>query len=389
MVDYGVLPPEINSARIYAGPGVTSLLEAAVAWSGLASDLQAAASGHRSVIEALTTGPWAGPASVKLVSAVGPFVSWLELTAEEAGRTSTQAGASASAYETALAASVPPPLIAANRVLLSELVATNVFGQNSQAIATTEGQYAEFWAQDSNAMYTYAGRAASTTQLAALPAPAQVTDPLGLIDQALAVIKAQDQVLNEDLENMRQIVSPRVGDLLRTLSTPLNNGKQFDAWLVANTPLDDVVALYSKYLSPYINSIAAFIQSSQAFGQVTNGLAAVANFAKPAAAAVKAAEGAASAAGGAAANLGGSLGGVAAGLGKAVPLGALSVPASWHPWSATLNPGSILTGATAAEGGNGFPMAPPFGQFVKGDRGFARPTYGFKPSVMARPPAAG
>jgi hypothetical protein len=150
-----------------------------------------------------------------------------------------------------------------------------------------------------------------------------------------------------------------------------------------------VVALYSKYLSPYINSIAATIQSSQAFGQVTNGLAAVANFSKPAAAAVKAVEGAASAAGGAAANLGGSVGGVAAGLGKAVPLGALSVPASWHPWSATLNPGAILTGATAAEGGNGFPMAPPFGQFVKGDRGFARPTYGFKPSVMARPPAAG
>jgi PPE-repeat protein len=388
MVDYGLLPPEINSARIYAGPGITSMLDAAGAWSNLAVDLQASVGGYRSVIAALTSGPWVGPASAKLVSAVGPFVNWLELSAEEAARTAGQAGAAAAAYEAAFASSVPPPLIAANRALLLELVSTNVFGQNSQAIATTEGQYAEFWAQDSSAMYSYANRTASATQLAALPVPAQVTDPVGLLDQALAGIIAQDQVFNSHLADLHEFLGPRVGGLLKSLSAPID-GKAIDSWLVANTPLDDVVSLYSKYLSPYINSLAATIQSSQAFGQVTNGLAAVANFAKPAAAAAKAVEGAASGAAGAAANLGGGVGGVAAGLGKAVPLGALSVPASWHPWTATTNPGAILAGATSAEGSGGYPMAPPFGQFVKGDRGFSRPTYGFKPAVMARPPAAG
>ena len=43
---------------------------------------------------------------------------------------------------------VPPPVIAANRVLLLNLIATNFFGQNTPAIAVTEAQYMEMWAQD-------------------------------------------------------------------------------------------------------------------------------------------------------------------------------------------------------------------------------------------------
>ena len=36
------------------------------------------------------------------------------------------------------------------------LIATNFFGQNTAAIAATEAQYSEYWAQDATAMYTYA-----------------------------------------------------------------------------------------------------------------------------------------------------------------------------------------------------------------------------------------
>ena len=43
---------------------------------------------------------------------------------------------------------VPPAVVAANRAQLATLVATNVFGQNTPAIAATEAQYAEMWAQD-------------------------------------------------------------------------------------------------------------------------------------------------------------------------------------------------------------------------------------------------
>ncbi|MHA7652499.1 PPE family protein [Mycobacterium sp. ML4] len=393
MVDYGLLPPEINSGLLYAGPGPGSWLAAASGWSGLEADLQAAATGHRAVITALTSGPWLGPAAASLASSVSPFLNWLDNSAEQAAEAATQATAAVNAYETAFAATVPPPLIAANRALLQELIAANLLGQNSSAIATLEAQYAEFWAQDSGAMYSYAGSAAAATRLAELPPPAEVVDPLGVADQAMAVLKSQFNSTYSSL--MTNPLTSRVADVLKTLSTPLN-GTAIDQWLVANTPLDDVVALYSKYLSPYVNSLAATIQSTQSFGQVSNGLTAMANFAKPAASAAKAAEGAASAAGAAAASAGqaaagaaSNLGGVAAGLGKALPIGGLSVPANWVPWHATSNPGIASAIPAAAEGANSFPMAPPFGQFVNGGYGRNQPTYGFKPSVMAKPPAAG
>ena len=396
MVDYGLLPPEINSAKIYTGPGAESLVAAAAAWSGLASELQAAVAGHRSVIDALTSGPWTGPASAKLVSSVSPFINWLDLSAEEAAQAASQASAAANAYETAFLGSVPPPLIAANRALLAELVATNVFGQNTPAIGTAEAQYSEFWAQDSSAMYTYAGSAAAATQLADLPQPADVVDPGAWADQAIAVFKAQDQALSNNVGNALAQINPRVSTVLQTLSAPIN-GPAIDAWLIANTPLDDIVPLYTKYWSPYVNSLAALLQSTQTLGQNASGFSGIGSLAntlsKPAASAASAAGAAASGAGqaaaGAAGNLGASVGGVAAGLGKALPIGGLSAPASWTPWHATTNPGVASAVSAATESTNSFPMAPPFGQFVNGGFGKNAPTYGFKPLVMARPPAAG
>ncbi len=37
MLDYGALPPEINSTRMYAGPGSAPLIAAAAAWDVLAT----------------------------------------------------------------------------------------------------------------------------------------------------------------------------------------------------------------------------------------------------------------------------------------------------------------------------------------------------------------
>ena len=53
---------------------------------------------------------------------------------------------------------VPPPVIAANRTQLASLTATNIFGQNTPAIAANEAQYGEMWAQDAAAMYGYAAQ---------------------------------------------------------------------------------------------------------------------------------------------------------------------------------------------------------------------------------------
>lgn len=187
-----------------------------------------------------------------------PFITWLDTSAEQAAEAGAQAGAAATAYEAAFAATVPPPVIAANRALLAALVATNFLGQNTPAIAATEALYAEFWAR-SGAMYTYAGSSAAAAELAELPPPAEVVDPGGLADQAIAAFKAENQVLQSSIINMATQIDLRVTQVLKTLSAPLN-GPMIDQWLIANTPLDDVVPLYTKYISPYINSVALGLQ---------------------------------------------------------------------------------------------------------------------------------
>ena len=60
MVDFGALTPEVNSARMYAGPGSSSLQAAASAWNGLAAELQSAAQGYETVITQLSSDEWTG-----------------------------------------------------------------------------------------------------------------------------------------------------------------------------------------------------------------------------------------------------------------------------------------------------------------------------------------
>ena len=92
MFDFGALPPEINSGRMYAGPGSGSMMAAAAAWDGLAAELGTAASGYSSVITELTSAPWVGPASRTMMAAVAPYVSWLSAAAAP-GRGDRQPGA--------------------------------------------------------------------------------------------------------------------------------------------------------------------------------------------------------------------------------------------------------------------------------------------------------
>jgi PPE-repeat protein len=126
-MDFAFLPPEINSARMYVGPGSGPMLAAAGAWDGLATELHSAATSYGSVTSELSA-------------------------ATQAEQTAIQAKAAAAAYEVTFSAMVPPPVIEANRALLQALVATNLFGQNTPAIAATETLYAEMWAQDATAM---------------------------------------------------------------------------------------------------------------------------------------------------------------------------------------------------------------------------------------------
>jgi PPE-repeat protein len=188
-MDFGALPPEINSGRMYSGAGPGPLLAAAAGWDGLADELGSAASSYQSTIENLTT-EWRGPSSASMAAAVAPYVAWITTTSAQAQETANQARTAAAAYEAAFAATVPPPVIVANRTLLMTLIATNVLGQNTPAIAATEAHYMQMWAQDAAAMYGYAGSSAAATQLPPLTEPPQTTNAAAQPAQAAAVSQA-------------------------------------------------------------------------------------------------------------------------------------------------------------------------------------------------------
>ncbi|MCV7340581.1 PPE family protein [Mycobacterium haemophilum DSM 44634] len=166
-MNFSVLPPEINSARMYVGAGSGPLLQAAAAWDALAGELGSAAASFGSVTSGLVGGPWQGPASTAMAAAAAPYAGWLNAAATQAAGAAAQAKTVASAFESALAATVHPALIAANRNQLVSLVVSNLFGQNAPAIAGAEAQYEQMWAQDVAAMVGYhSGASAAAGQLA-------------------------------------------------------------------------------------------------------------------------------------------------------------------------------------------------------------------------------
>jgi PPE-repeat protein len=188
--DFAARPPEINSALIYSGAGAGPLMAASSAFNNLSSELSSNAASYESVISQLTGSEWQGPSSEAMAAAAQPYITWLGTTSAQLREAATQATASAAAYEAAFSASIPPPVILANRTALATLVATNILGQNTPAIAANEALYGEFWAQDAAAMYGYASASAAAATLSPLTPPAETTNPAGQGQQAAAVSNA-------------------------------------------------------------------------------------------------------------------------------------------------------------------------------------------------------
>lgn len=139
-MDFALLPPEVNSARMYTGPGAGSLLAAAGGWDSLAAELATTAEAYGSVLSGLAALHWRGPAAESMAVTAAPYIGWLYTTAEKTQQTAIQARAAALAFEQAYAMTLPPPVVAANRIQLLALIATNFFGQNTAAIAATEAR---------------------------------------------------------------------------------------------------------------------------------------------------------------------------------------------------------------------------------------------------------
>ncbi|WP_157133420.1 PPE family protein, partial [Mycobacterium tuberculosis] len=169
-MNFSVLPPEINSGRMFFGAGSGPMLAAAAAWDGLAAELGLAAESFGLVTSGLAGGSgqaWQGAAAAAMVVAAAPYAGWLAAAAARAGGAAVQAKAVAGAFEAARAAMVDPVVVAANRSAFVQLVLSNVFGQNAPAIAAAEATYEQMWAADVAAMVGYHGGASAAA--AALP----------------------------------------------------------------------------------------------------------------------------------------------------------------------------------------------------------------------------
>ena len=212
-LDFAVLAPEVNSGRMYAGAGPGPMLAAASAWNGLAAELRCTAMGYGSVLSELN-GHWDGPTSARMMAAAVPYVAWLDATAGQAEHTAAQAEAAVAAYEVAFTATVPPAVVAANRGRLMMLIATNILGQNTPAIAATEAEYAEMWAQDATAMYGYAAASSVAVELTPFEPPRQTTCPGGLAAQSAAVTQAVGTPAGTQQGTLSQMISAMPSALL-------------------------------------------------------------------------------------------------------------------------------------------------------------------------------
>lgn len=407
--NYWARPPEVTSALIYDGPGSSSMMAAAVGWDAVALELGTAACGYAAVIAELTSGRWIGRAASLMVVAAAPYAEWLQAAAIQAEQTASQARAAAAAYEAAFSMTVPPPAVTGNRVLLRTLIATNFFGQNSPAIAATEAEYGEMWAQDAAAMYVYAGSAAAATVLTPFTPPPMTTDLAGPHRQAVAVGRAAATAEGAG----QAAISPTIWRLAGTSAVSrvleqLSVNAVFPwyaavaQWLAAHIPVitpaerTTLVRLaglsyFGLGMAQFSASIAQVLIPGSPSGAGDSGSSVVDSWGP------KLRVGASSGAGTAAEEYWQRLDGLArpvsAVMGKAGSTGSLSTPSSWGG-SVRALPATALeeqldvVGSLANAKSNallqGMPMTPAGRHTAAADQ-----RYGFRYRVMQRPPSAG
>jgi PPE-repeat protein len=188
-MEFTTLPPEVTSALIHSGPGAESLIAASAAWQQLGTNLEDSAEAYAAALSSLAE-TWHGPSSTAMLQAVQPYVTWMQTTAQQAQQTASSVMAAAAAFNSVSATVVPTAEVAANRVRLAQLLATNGFGRNLPAIAETEAQYQTMWANNSAAMSRYQAASAQATTLPQFTSPASTTNPTGQAAQTGAVSAA-------------------------------------------------------------------------------------------------------------------------------------------------------------------------------------------------------
>jgi PPE-repeat protein len=380
-VDFGALPPEINSAHMYAGAGAAPLLAAAAAWNGTAAELSTAASSFESVITRLGTEHWVGPASLSMAAAAQPVVAWLTYTAESAAHAATQAIGSAGAFETAYAMTVPPAEVAANRAQLGALIANNILGQNVPAIAAVEARYGEMWAQDASAMYSYAASCAVAGRLDPLTKPSHITNAAGMANQAAAVGLAAASTSEQQVGLSNLITNaPNAVHRLASPATSTPAAAELNTLIHSIDGLLGTPLVHSALTHTVSGSVADHGVTAATGNPGDDDTVGAVSKTAPAVAAAAASHSATPA------DVDGTP--LSTGLGAASSVGRLSVPASWSTAAPAMTAATAVDGSGWAVPAEDEPIAAmpgaPGVAVPEDDTGIgAGPRYGVKPIVMS------
>jgi PPE-repeat protein len=386
----------MNSALMYSGSGAGPLMAASSSFSALSSELSSNAASYESIISQLGS-EWTGPSSTAMAASAQTHIGWLTTTSAQLQDAAAAATSSAAAYEAAHAATIPPAVVTANRVQLAALVATNILGQNTPAIAANEAMYGEFWAQDAAAMYGYSAAAsAASSALTPLTDPTENTNPAGQGLLAAAVSNAvagngTSATLNNTLGSLQSAVGASASPLQSlAIPNPLQN-------IIANVPILSALngLLGVPIVSNGIYNIGVTLAWNTAMMEATLPLlghfvgGTPFGFTIGDATPLGAGLGFGTTLAGAQAPIGGAM---AAGMGEASTVGGLSVPAGWSAATPAAVTDATLAGTgwtAAADEGAGMGGAPGImpGMASAGGKsgmGLAGPRYGVKPKVMPK-----
>lgn len=368
-MEYGALPPEINSARAYAGPQSTPLNAAAAAWQALAANLASSATALNAAIMALLGGGFQGPSSVMMAGGAAESLRWLTQSAAQAEQMALAATQAGRAVDAAYAGVVPPPLIEANRTLLETLIATNFMGVNSPAIAATIAEYDEMWTRDATVMYGFSADAAAVTaSLIPFTPPMPTVNAGGVAGQAAAVAQASGTAAGQ--------VGQNAAAAGQTVSSMGGGGASDAASIMTMAPqfLSSVPQALQGLASPLMGGMGNPLQSLGGFqslltpflGMMSNPMMGGIGGAGAATSAAAALSGAGGMGGG---GFGaGGAGALSAGLGRGGSLGGLSVPATW---AANAQSAGGSAGPVSASSGGASGAAAPHAAGAAGGTGAA------------------
>jgi PPE-repeat protein len=405
-MDFTMLPPEVISALIHAGPGSESLVYAAAAWRQLAVDLEDAADSYTSTVSSMGEN-WHGPSAVAMNQSVAPYLSWLRTTSQQAGQVAASAQAAATAFNATSASVIPTAVVLANRTQLAHLLATNFFGINMPAIAANEAAYQEMWAVNTAAMTRYQTASAQATVLPQFASPTSTTNPSGQAQQAAA----QQSAASTAAGNAAQNSTANSASALPAGALPTAGDPNAGYIGLANTYANQFVSSgFPINLLSYLaqNQSAQALQgvSAQVGQGVSEGEQALGGAAAGLGGGAAGALGAIGQAGGGLSALGGaglSAPAAAAATGVAIPMGGLSAPPLAGTLLATSNAPVQLASAATPLGTAGTPgmsmmpplMAPPIspgsGWKKRKPQQYEDIAIGkeFKGNVMKPPPSAG